>query len=697
MDGYGKRALQAMLGLGYLLTVLHEKTLGGGRIEFSAAASIISPATSDSHHLRPRVSNGLGVLAGLRSFVRECPSLSPLSPSSSMSRRQQSAAAAAAAAAAAVAAVEGVQQGHGGGSSSSTASTPTRKFHPVSSFEAAWDRVLNPPLLSSAGGSGGSSSRAGATPRGQIPACQTLQLQLSLSAPYRRMSMEMSGGTPGSTPRSSLSPAGSYHHQQEQEQQQQGAGASAAAATAGSGGVPHRGSPLAQASGGVMQAYWQQQQQRIEAEQQLHKAHEAGRGGAIEAILDSAIEQLHEQRQEASATDLVALVDAAGQSPFAQTAAAAGDAALADSAAGADSAAAAAAGTPPCTPIRPKPPLPPRQQQQQQQQQPVMPGSGVRSFYLADQSPLTSPMCSVWGVSAGGGVTVLPHGTPFGSPWVNVSTPNGASAAGAAAAAAGQEGQGSTAGAAGGSSMPGTPQRMLLPVMSMRLTCQPSWQYNGSSTGTAAAEGGSTVGSTDAAAGGGEDKVASGDGVESNRVEAQQEQQQAGAAVPEDAAAAADISRPSLTLANFIAAADGTAVGTTTSTITTSGGSSSSSTGGGSSARRSAVHMHQPTADELRSRALAKLQEQQQQQQQQQQQARQQGVSGGSKGLEEAAGTVGGADDLEEEDGFDESAMMASPISYSLPQGLWPTMSFSLVPVRFDRLPPASPKPNFAV
>jgi hypothetical protein len=225
---------------------------------------------------------------------------------------------------------------------------------------------------------------------------------------------------------------------------------------------------------------------------------------------------------------------------------------------------------------------------------------------------------------------------------------------------------------------------MLLPVMSMRLTCQPSWQYNGSSSTGTAAEGASS-GTTAAAAAGNETKVAS--GVEVNGVT--QEEGQAGV-VPDDAAAAADVSRPSLTLANFIAAADSSTPAADTATRTVSN-SSSSTGGGGSSARKSAVHMHQPTADELHARALAKLQEQQQQQQQQQ------GSVAGCKGLGEGAG-AGAADGAEEEeDEFDESALMASPISYSLPQGLWPTMSFSLVPVRFDRVPPASPQPKFAV
>lgn len=164
MDGYGKRALQALLGLGYLLTVMHERTLGG-TIKFSAA-TIISPNTSDGNHIKPRnSSSGLNMLASLRQFMRDCPSLSPLSPSSSVSRRT------AAAAAAAVAGAELAASGSGGRllTADSSGSTP-RRPHLAGSFEAAWDRVLHPPLASS--GNGG--SRGGA--RGAIPACQGLQV-----------------------------------------------------------------------------------------------------------------------------------------------------------------------------------------------------------------------------------------------------------------------------------------------------------------------------------------------------------------------------------------------------------------------------------------------------------------------------------------------------------------------------------------
>jgi hypothetical protein len=164
LDSYGKRALQALLGLGYLLTVMHERTLGG-TIKFSAA-TIISPTTSDGNHIKPRGSlSGQGMLASLRQFVRECPSLSPLSPSSSISRRT---------AAAAVAGAELAAAGSGGrlSTADSSGSTP-RRPHLAGSFEAAWDRVLHPPLISSGGG-GIFNSRGGA--QGPIPACQGLQV-----------------------------------------------------------------------------------------------------------------------------------------------------------------------------------------------------------------------------------------------------------------------------------------------------------------------------------------------------------------------------------------------------------------------------------------------------------------------------------------------------------------------------------------
>jgi hypothetical protein len=625
MDGYGKRAMQALLGLGYFLTVLHEKSLGG-RIEITAgitAASIISPTMSDKH-VKPRTSGGLGVLAGLRSFMRECPSLSPLSPNNSISHRQ-TAAAAAAAAAAAVAATDDSSSGRQQGSEDAGSGTP-RKLNVASSFEAAWARVLHPPLSSSGGRAGGA--------RALMPAYQGLQLQLSLSAPCRRRSMDWSG-TPGSTPRAPLSPVTS--HQQEQQ------GLGPLAAGAGSTGAPaatHRGSPLAQGSAGVMQANWQQQQQQQQQqdlkqngldqlqeqdEQLLQKMKDLGRGAEMDAILDHAIQQLQKQRQEASATDLVAMVDA-DQSVFAQTAAQA-------AAGGVEGAGGASVS--PCTPIRPRPPLPPRQQQQQ----PVTPGAGVRSFHLPDLGPLTSPLCPTCVTTMCGGVTALQPPTPFGSPWGNAM--NGVPAPR-------KDGQSNAGdGSSVSSSMPGTPQRMLLPVMSMRLTCQPSWQYNSS---TAGAEG-STVSVGEGSTGGHPGGAAN--GFVSSAV-TQNEASGAGAA---------DMSKPSLALAGFLAAADGA----------NQNGSSSSGSGGASAdgSRKSAVHMHQPTEAELRARARAKLQEQQQQRQQEQHQQQ------------------GGEDEEVNEGDFDDSALMASPISCTLPQGLWPTMSFSLVPVRLDRRTPS--------
>ena len=620
MDGYGKRALQSLLGLGYLLTYIHEKSLGG-KIEFTAAltaATIISPTMSDDHVKARSSSSGFGMLAGLRQLMRECPSLSPLSPNNSMNRRQTAAAAAAAAAAQIVAggSLSGQQSGSGDGSSAS-GSTP-RRSGLVSSFEAAWDRVLHPPLVSSAGGVG---------------PCQGLQLQLSLSAPCRngrRMSSEWSSNS-GSTPRTPLSPM------QRQQQEQAMLAAAASAGSAGAAAAARAGSPLGKGTAGQVNGFhtaFQQQQQpqqdlrwpgvdqeqqqkggvlqeeeEQQRQQQLAKMQELGRGGDMDAIIDDAIQQM-QQRVEPSATDLVAL-GATEESVFARAAAAA--------AASGDASAVAPL---PCTPVRAKPPLPPQQLRQQQQHPqvqtpPQTPGTGPRSFYLADQGPLTSPLCARWAVSSAGGVNGLkPLATPFGSPWQVASSPvSGAGAAGQeGAAAAAATGSGSSSG-----SVPGTPQRMLLPVMSMRLTCQPAWQYN-SSTGAAEAE---------------DHTAAAQNG--------SQERKDASPAAAAAAAGGADVSKPSLTLSDFIAATDAAATG----------GSSGSSGGGG---HKPAVHMHQPTRDELRARQQEKQ-----------------------------------CEAHEAQDTFQEDGFMASPVSCSLPQGLWPTVSFSLVPVRLQG-GPTSPK-----
>jgi hypothetical protein len=573
------------------------------------------------HHVKARSSSsGFGMLAGLRQLMRECPSLSPLSPNNTITRRQTAAAAAAAAAAQTVAggSLSGQQSGSGDGSSAS-GSTP-RRSGLVSSFEAAWDRVLHPPLASSGGGV----SRGGApmpARNGPPAACQGLQLQLSLSAPCRRMSMEWSS-TSGSTPHTPISPM-------QRQQQEQAMLAAAASGSAGTAAV-RAGSPLGKGTAGQMNGFhtgfqqqqqqdlrWpgvdQEQQQKGEStqeeeeqrrQQQLAKMQELGRGGDMDAIIDNAIQQM-QQRVEPSATDLVAL-GATEESVFARAAAAA--------AASGDASAVAPL---PCTPVRAKPPLPPQQLRQQQHPQvqtpPQTPGTGPRSFYLADQGPLTSPLCARWAVSSAGGMNGLKPlaATPFGSQWQAASSP--VSGAGAAA----QDGAAPAAGSGSGSgSVPGTPQRMLLPVMSMRLTCQPAWQYN-SSTGAADAEGS------------GEDSAAA----------AQTGPQKRKEGPPPAAAAGADVSKPSLTLSDFIAATDAAATG-------------GSSGGGG---HKPAVHMHQPTQDELRARQQEKQCE---------------------------------AD--EAQDTFQEDGLMASPVSCSLPQGLWPTVSFSLVPVRLQG--PTSPK-----
>jgi len=606
LGGYGKRALQALLGLGYLLTVLHEKSLGG-RMEFSAAltaASIISPTTSDGH-IKRRVSNGFGVLAGLRQLMRECPSLSPLStPRHSAGQRHAAAAAAAAFA---------LERNNSSGSSRSGMAgdtlSPRKVPQTAASFEAAWERVLHPPLNSSGGGGSSSfNSRGGAARRASLSGHPGLQVQLSLSAPCRMLSSSMDGSsTPGSTP---CTPLASLL----QQQQSYGPFGAAASPTAAGGGMaasspaPVRGSPLAKSSGGVLQAYWQPQQrpreqQGLEQQQEqefLHKTHDMGRGGSMDAVLDDAIEQM--RRQEPSLTDLATMADVMEESVFAR--AAATGAALADALTDA---------SPPCTPVRARPPLPPMAPQQQ----PQTPGTGVRSFYLSDQGPLTSPFCSAWQAASGGGK----HPTPFGSPWVNIPAANAARESN------------SSSGGVSVSNAPGTPQRMLLPVMSMRLTCQPAWQYSSSSSDSkadAAAAAADRPSSSSEAAG----KVSDCRNGTAQQTGPQNDHGKAGATSASDATAA--VQGPSLTLADFIAAAE-----------------AADKTG---SQRRPAVQMHQPTKEELQQRL-------------QQRQA--------------AAGDAPECCD---------SALMGSCMSYNLPQGLWPTMSFSLVPVR---LPPASPKSGF--
>lgn len=584
-------------------------------MEFSAAltaASIISPTTPDGH-IKRRVSNGFGVLAGLRQLMRECPSLSPMStPSHSAGQRHAAAAAAAAAAFA-------LERKNSSGSSrtgfAGDALSPRKAPQTAASFEAAWERVLHPPLNSSGGGGGSSiNSRGGAAKRASVSGHPGLQVQLSLLAPCRISSSSMDGSsTPGSTPCTPLANL----LQQQQSYGAFGAGAATSSAAGAGMAAPSpaavRGSPLAKSSGGVLQGYWQPQQQpqqrpreqALEQQQEqeldfLHKTHDLGRGGSMDAVLDDAIEQM--RRQEPSLTDLATMADAMEESVFARAAAATG----------ASPADALADASPPCTPIRARPPLPPMAPQQQQQQ-PLTPGTGVRSFYLSDQGPLTSPLGSDWQAASGGGK----HPTPFGTPWVNIPAANAA--------------RESSSGGVSVSNAPGTPGRMLLPVMSMRLTCQPAWQYSssdskvGDAAGAAAAD--RSSGSSEAAG-----KVS-----DSKNGTATAQTGPLGRTAETSASdATTAVQGPSLTLADFIAAAE--AADKT-----------------GRSQRRPAVQMHQPTKEEL-------------QQRMQQRQA--------------AAGDAPECCD---------SALTGSRMSYSLPQGLWPTMSFSLVPVRL----PASPKSGF--
>jgi hypothetical protein len=191
--------MQALLGFGYLLTVLHEKHLGG-HIEFTAsaltAAASTTPAMANSH-MRHRASfsssggswSRAGMLAGLQKAIQECPSLSPIG-SFTPGRRSAAGPAAAAAAAAANSNASqmlagngsssspgGLQQqqqqqagpfaGASGGGSSFSDSDVVKPLGGSNSFEVVWERINSP----TPGGSGG---------RGAV---HGLSLQLSLSAP----------------------------------------------------------------------------------------------------------------------------------------------------------------------------------------------------------------------------------------------------------------------------------------------------------------------------------------------------------------------------------------------------------------------------------------------------------------------------------------------------------------------------------
>jgi hypothetical protein len=175
--GFGKRAMQALLGFGYLLTVLHEKHLGG-HIEFTAsaltAAASTTPATANSHmRHRSSFSSGgsrgqAGMLAGLRKAIQECPSLSP----GSFTAVRRSVGGPAAASVSPLLAGNGSEQqqqaGPFAGASPGSSSGGGLESNP--SFEVVWQRINSPATPKSAG-------------RGAV---HGLSLQLSLSAPLNK-------------------------------------------------------------------------------------------------------------------------------------------------------------------------------------------------------------------------------------------------------------------------------------------------------------------------------------------------------------------------------------------------------------------------------------------------------------------------------------------------------------------------------
>jgi hypothetical protein len=213
---------------------------------------------------------------------------------------------------------------------------------------------------------------------------------------------------------------------------------------------------------------------------------------------------------------------------------------------------------------------------------------GLVSFCLSDQGYVTSPMCDAgaWGGGGGGSGSAAGGAAPAG-PFGRNATQHRNSGGDASAAP-------------DSSSMPGTPQRVLLPVVSMRLTCAPSWQYDAACASSAG--GGAVNGLTPPLA--------------------------------KDAAAV----RPSTPPA-------------------------------GAPEQRQGVHMHQPTPQDALHLMGAH-------QQQAEAQAASQDVtsSGGGDGTAAALSPP--------------CSLLERPV-----QGLWPTMSFSLVPVRISPLPgPRSPE-----
>lgn len=112
------------------------------------------------------------------------------------------------------------------------------------------------------------------------------------------------------------------------------------------------------------------------------------------------------------------------------------------------------------------------------------------------------------------------------------------------------------------------------------------------------------------------------------------------------------------------------------------------------------MHMHQPTLQELQQRQLDKLREQQEWEQEEDGMAAAADDDGyeGGEGEDQPTGLLSnnnrasrGSSKGINNSSSNNTAMTGSPImSFSLPQGLWPTMSFSLVPVRLP--PTTSPK-----
>jgi hypothetical protein len=290
--GFGKRAMQALLGFGYLLTVLHEKHLGG-HIEFTAsaltAAASTTPAMAKNSHMRYRASfsgssgasgSRAGMLAGLQKAIQECPSLSP--GSFTPVRRSAAGPAGPAAAAAGLdssqiplagnsSSSRGWQQQQqrqqagpfagasaGGGYSESSERTPLGSSN-SSSFEVVWERInsLSP------GGSGG---------RGAV---HGLSLQLSLSAPL------------GTTCSSSLARV------LEEELDQATAAAAAATDSAAADAVKKcssvgRDSRRSTAAGAADAAA------AAAAAVSLSKEPDMGRSGNMEKLLEEALQQLAE-------------------------------------------------------------------------------------------------------------------------------------------------------------------------------------------------------------------------------------------------------------------------------------------------------------------------------------------------------------------------------------------------------------------